>query len=239
MTLIVTVDSRENVAFTKPLHDILGRLQLGERKLYNNLIIKYSQLSIGDIEIADGVNKIIIERKTYHDMSASIRDGRSHDQAIRLRSCEHPTYYLIEAGQFKWKDLEENIIMQAITNKRIRDGFDIIHTSGYEDSALHIARIVKCLADYGFNQINSKCTTLQYIKKKKPAGSSPLVRMLISIPRVTITMATNIAKQYPHASEVMLLFVRNDEFILSKISGIGKATSKKIHDAFFGTPNSL
>ena len=65
-----------------------------------NVEIKSESLPLGDIIFEKDKNEIImIERKTWKDLAASIRDGRYNEQSFRLNECDihnHNIIYLIE-----------------------------------------------------------------------------------------------------------------------------------------------
>lgn len=64
-------------------------------------------LDIGDIHIS---SKMIIERKTFHDVLASIHDGRWREQKLRTMSCLEQGcsfLYLIEVGEILWNQLDD------------------------------------------------------------------------------------------------------------------------------------
>ena len=71
MNYIIKIDNREK--------DIIAILQ---NKGYN---FELENLDLGDFQFLDLTSKepiIIIERKTYSDLNASIKDGRYKEQAI-------------------------------------------------------------------------------------------------------------------------------------------------------------
>jgi len=67
---MITIDNRE-----------LGLINLCSE---NKITINTSQLEVGDIQIDGQEKHILIERKTFKDLSASIKDKRYHDQLFRM-----------------------------------------------------------------------------------------------------------------------------------------------------------
>ena len=68
----------------------------------SNLIIEKKVLDLGDVVIENnnGDHLLLIERKTFSDLFASIRDGRYNEQSYRLINCgeyhSHNIIYLID-----------------------------------------------------------------------------------------------------------------------------------------------
>ena len=65
------IDSRENVMIEK-------------LKVENSFPFSQKMLSTGDIHLISGEQKLIIERKTWNDLRASLRDNRFREQRSRL-----------------------------------------------------------------------------------------------------------------------------------------------------------
>ena len=69
-------------------------------------------LAIGDIEITDGTTTFIIERKTWQDLSSSIKDSRFREQRSRLllwqnENINNKIMYFIE-GKYDHNYKKEN-----------------------------------------------------------------------------------------------------------------------------------
>lgn len=65
------IDSRENIMIEK-------------LKVENSFPFSQKMLSTGDIHLISGEQKLIIERKTWNDLRASLRDNRFREQRSRL-----------------------------------------------------------------------------------------------------------------------------------------------------------
>jgi hypothetical protein len=91
-------------------------------------------MDVGDISISgpDGVEAVLIERKTIPDLLSSIKDGRYREQKLRLSAAtDHPNhniYYLVEgrAETTVWHTLTADDIRTV--NSTI---FSISHFSGF------------------------------------------------------------------------------------------------------------
>ena len=93
--MLIKIDYREN-----DLHMICVNLVTMNK--YNTPIkIVSENLPLGDIILCDdnGVERVIIERKSLADLASSICDGRYKEQSFRLNQCSthnHNIYYLVE-----------------------------------------------------------------------------------------------------------------------------------------------
>ena len=80
-------------------------------------------LDIGDIFLQDGSFELVIERKTWNDLRASIRDGRFREQRSRLRdwkiSTDKQIVYFVEGNY------EESFFMERRTCDRLMIGYGI------------------------------------------------------------------------------------------------------------------
>jgi len=139
----VIIDEREKDLFEKC-----------ESILCSSRIPSYVQLSkevldLGDILIKtdDGKDVLLIERKSFADLLASIKDGRYEEQSYRLLHSSgfppHSVFYLVEGMYSQLRaPLEKKIIMSAITSMQFFKGFSIQRTSTLHESAewlLHFA----------------------------------------------------------------------------------------------------
>jgi len=105
-------------------------------------VISKDVLHIGDVLIQNDEEKdvLLIERKTFSDLLASIKDGRYEEQSYRLLNSSgfppHSVIYLIE-GMFSQlrSPLEKKIIYSAITTLQYFKGFSVYKTSSVAESA--------------------------------------------------------------------------------------------------------
>ena len=98
----IIVDEREHA-----LYDRLDA-RLSSLKTPSFAILEKQVLPLGDIvlETDEGKKVMLIERKTYTDLLASIKDGRYEEQSYRLNGLNHPNHniiYLIIALNLKVK----------------------------------------------------------------------------------------------------------------------------------------
>lgn len=211
-TIKIIIDSNENAKFQNKLSE-------------NGLNFNVDVLPLGDI-IFEKENKIVvlIERKTWSDLEASICDGRKDDQIWRLRqfSDKNPSVrvcYLLEKNEHRGK-IKIQTLIQSIVNIMIRDNIHIITTSGMNGTYKHLCKIKKSLLKY--DTINTGKTRSESLSKcnKKSSSITPSVWLkcaLASIPMIGIKNATKICDSYPTIQQ-LILAISNDSI---SIRGIG------------------
>jgi ERCC4-type nuclease len=229
----------------------------GLKKECNHLLFDIEQLEIGDIVYKkDGQIVCLVERKTLEDYAASIIDGRSKNQSIRISQLKNiHVIYLIE-GHFIQKDhkfrggITRDSLYSSIINRVVRDNFTIYRTEDINDTALIVTKIYDKLLENSLEDPNSKEERLEYlrtIKTSKKDNMTPancFLCQLSQIPGVSIDMANIISKS--HTSMYHLVMAYNaltDEEekcnLLSELSipiannkskRLGKVLSKRIYD---------
>jgi ERCC4-type nuclease len=132
----IVIDERERDLYSKI--DSIVNLE------GNNTSIQLSRevLPLGDIVIQTDSqrNVVLIERKSFSDLLASIKDGRYEEQSYRLiHSGEHSPHniiYIIE-GMFSQlrTPMEKKIILSAITSLNHFKGFSVIRTCSLNETA--------------------------------------------------------------------------------------------------------
>jgi ERCC4-type nuclease len=149
--MIIKIDSRERELIN------LCKYYLEISPLYKNIQIVTGNLPIGDIIICDDKQeeRIVIERKSIRDLSASIKDGRYDEQSYRLNGLHHENHniiYLIEGdlnGKNSFKDRVDKItIYSAMFSLNHYKGFSVLRTFTQDETSLVICnmayKIQKC-----------------------------------------------------------------------------------------------
>ena len=128
----IVIDNREGELITR-INEIFSLLPEDKKK---RIEIVIGNLPIGDILIQKIVDKtfLIIERKTFPDLLASIKDGRYEEQSHRLLNAggvpPHSIIYLLE-GMFSSlrEPSHKKIIYSAMTSLNYFKGFSVMRTS--------------------------------------------------------------------------------------------------------------
>ena len=123
--------------------------------LFKDLEVIIETLPLGDIIITDlnGDDKIIVERKSLSDLSASIKDGRYEEQSYRLNGLNHPNHniiYLIEGDVNKLNGFRDNrmdklTLYSAIFSLNYFKGFSVIRTLSLDETAIFICNTARKL----------------------------------------------------------------------------------------------
>ena len=142
--MIIKIDSRERDLIN------LCKYYLEISPLYKNIQIVTENLPIGDIIIYDDKQeeRIVIERKSIRDLSASIKDGRYEEQSYRLNGLHHDNHniiYLIEGdlnGKNSFKDRIDKItIYSAMFSLNHYKGFSVLRTFTQDETSLVICNM--------------------------------------------------------------------------------------------------
>lgn len=142
--MIIKIDSRERELIN------LCKYYLEISPLYKNIQIVTENLPIGDIIICDenNIERIVIERKSIRDLSASIKDGRYEEQSYRLNGLHHENHniiYLIEGdlnGKSSFKDRIDKItIYSAMFSLNHYKGFSVLRTFTQDETSLVICNM--------------------------------------------------------------------------------------------------
>lgn len=143
----ITIDVRE-----QDLIKIINQLIITIPS-FKDIEIKVASLPIGDIVISDKEEeKLIIERKSIQDLSASIKDKRYEEQSYRLNGSNyhnHNIIYLIEGdvnrsvNVFKSNSVDKLTLYSAIFSLNYYKGFSVIRTFSLEESAIFICNTLR------------------------------------------------------------------------------------------------
>jgi ERCC4-type nuclease len=178
--MFVQIDNREASLFDKctSLSPLFPGIQLSS-----------SVLTLGDITIrhpsADSEYTLIIERKSFQDLLASIKDGRYEEQSYRLIGSanipRHHILYIVE-GMFTQlrSPQEKKMVMSAIISLNLFKGFSVYRTASLHETAEWIMSLA-----FKLNKEFSKGKVLAY--------SLP-ISVLIDKPATDYTTETNTVK---------------------------------------------
>jgi crossover junction endonuclease MUS81 len=109
------------------------------------IAIEKKVLNLGDIIFANDDETsiyLVIERKSFRDLLASIKDGRYAEQSYRLTNCfpePHNTVYLLE-GMFSTLPREEDkkLVISCMASLNYFKGFSVMRTTSIAETAQHI-----------------------------------------------------------------------------------------------------
>ncbi|XP_017754779.1 PREDICTED: crossover junction endonuclease MUS81 [Eufriesea mexicana] len=246
--IILLVDTQETCGGrTKPQHDatIKELTQL-------DVLFEIRHLKVGDFAwIARCRNKnnelilpYIVERKRIDDLSASITDGRFHEQKFRLKhsGITNLMYIIEECAKAQRLTIPHSSLMQASINTLIQDGFSIKYTKSHKDSMFYLSSLTRILIKTfkGKNLIGCKkevieqtdilsntCNLMEFEEFNKAASkqkvfkvSEMFVRQLIQLKGMSVDKALAIVEHYPTPQLLIEAFQASDcngELLLANI----------------------
>jgi ERCC4-type nuclease len=196
-------------------------------------------LPLGDIIICDdnGVEKVIIERKSLADLAASIRDGRYTEQGYRLNQCElhnHQIYYVVEGDLRYYKPFkglpDKKALLSAMVSVSYFKGFSLYRTNNLEETAEWVVHFAHKLGKEGLSALPYYSTnapvvdTVSYVqvmgKRVKRDNITPEnigEIMLAQIPSVSSASAMAIMQKFSNMA-TLIAALQNDQKCLNAIT---------------------
>lgn len=205
-------------------------------------------LPIGDFIIyKDTLIKLIIERKTFLDLAASITDGRFREQKSRLLDSGSPLLYIIEGPKSSIPIKLKSACNGAIQNLIYKHGINILYTTDTQDTIDNILMLVKKIDNNVIlsDTLSDKPTLTQpkLFSKSDKINSSLFILQLCVIPGISMTVAQTIQHSYKNMSELFNEYAKYEsildkenllfEMIICGKRKIGKSLSKKIYNCLF------
>jgi len=223
--MIIRIDNREKELIIQI--DIIKSII----PAFADIKVEVVLLPIGDILIVDAEtneSKIIIERKSICDLSASIKDGRYEEQSYRLDGLNHHNHniiYVIE-GDVNKTSVSKQTMYSAIFSLNYYKGFSVIRTFNLEETAFFICNTALKLikerkgkkAYYSCTNINTNSNIQNSIDEK---SDKDYVNVVKKVKKENITR--------DNVSEIMLC----------QIPGISSVTALAIIEKFKSLPNLL
>jgi len=136
---------------------------------------------------------IIIERKSYDDLSTSIKDGRYKEQKNRILNSVQQNVrkiYILEGNKNDFK-LQKNVLEGTIINTMVRDNIHVYISKNIDDTFKFINNILKNIDKYkdniinNNNIINTNDVLVNSIKKKNMSSETCFMNMLSGIPGIS------------------------------------------------------
>ena len=190
------VDNRE--------HQVIAELQdLGTQHLVEVLDIGDFHIKRGDLPIA------ILERKSYADLAASLKDGRYEEQKQRLRAaqCQYKGYILEGAyPSGKHRNVPEGTFDSILVGITFRDGLIVLYSSSTAHTARLLTKLVKKLAEYASGPNRTAVEAYEEARVKSSVSTTKgdnytpdvcYLSQLAQIPGVSHITAKGLAERYP------------------------------------------
>jgi ERCC4-type nuclease len=221
-TYDITVDFREA--------KLIELLQKGIGDCYGDITMGQSNLFLGDITIHNG--DIIIERKTWADLEASIKDGRYEEQSHRLKEAKeegYNIYYFLEGDLSRHRGSLNSKTLISTVYSLTRKGFYVIQTKNLEDTALYILQFTsKGKKDLSKNKLNTyESVSLNKKKNSHITKENISVYMLSQIPGISTTNATSILERFDGKITNLILEIQTNPNVLDGITQTTKDGKKR------------
>ena len=174
---------------------------------YPEVKIETTNLKIGDMMI----DKVIMERKTWADLEASIKDRRYTEQSFRLQETMKEgfrVYYWIEGDLMNHHgSLPRENLRKALFGL-MEKGFFVVQTKDCKESALFLMEFVEKLAKPTETiSYEESCITKQ--KQKNLTRDNISLFMLSQIPSISMKTAQIILSKYGHIRELFCKLQEN------------------------------
>jgi ERCC4-type nuclease len=178
---------------------------------YPSLVIETKNLEVGDMTFSN----YLVERKTWSDLEASIKDGRYHEQSFRLETAQSngfKIYYMLEGSLLTYTgSLHRDALLSAMFNMT-KKGFFVLQPATIEETARYLLRMVELS--------QKEAPTITYeeasvIKKKNShiTRDNISLYMLAQIPSVSVSTASILMEKYGHVKGLILAMEKNPKEI--------------------------
>lgn len=209
--------------------DVRERSVISLLDKFKNVSIVQKQLDVGDFIIENDFGRIVIERKTRDDLSASITDGRYKEQKNRLHLCKESgniIVYIIEGShKTSHKGVPESTVTSAIISCVLKDKFFILPSYNLQDTAFILQTIA--------SKSSSSSSSIITPSFQKKSFSNTYINILSCIPGVSSTIAQIIYSHFNTLENLMNELKENGKNALIKIPKIGPKISENIYNALF------
>ena len=203
---------------------ILCKIDNRERDLIQiiDFPICKDNLEIGDIQIIEQENEIekllvLIERKSYKDLSSSIKDGRYKEQKNRILnsiSNNIRKIYLLEGNKNDFT-LSKNVLDGTIMNTIIRDNIHIFISKNIDETIKFINNILKNIMKYKDNIINNQHNIetnnvlINTSKKSNMSSETCFINMMSGIPGISKKTSLKFIEKFKNINNMFNHFHKN------------------------------
>jgi ERCC4-type nuclease len=246
------IDHREQDLIVCCKNFLLGR------ESYEGIELEIANLPIGDVILCDdnGVEKVIIERKSIADLAASIKDGRYEEQSYRLNGLSHANHnimYIIEGdlnkvSSFKSR-IDKSVLYSAIFSLNYYKGFSVLRTNNLDETASLVCHMIyklkrgiaenkhpyyQDLPSFSEEQSLSQeekdyCNVVKRVKKENITSNNIGEIMLCQIPGVSSTTAMELMRQFKSLPALVLSLKENPDCMKGISYTNAKGQTRKIN----------
>ena len=199
-------------------------------------------LQLGDIIFTsddESVTHLVIERKSFSDLLASVKDGRYAEQSHRLIHCfpnPHNIVYLLE-GMFSTvhQEKDKKKIISCMASLNYFKGFSLMRTVSASETAQHIVY----LADKIGKELPNKTIKEPSLQVSQEPSAEPSLEANTNSLESSVPQPTNVQPTVvPYCSVVKAAKKANitkeniGEIILCQIPGISSTTAVELMKPF-------
>ena len=203
-------------------------------------------LPLGDMSIlSEDKELFLVERKTFNDLLASIKDGRYEEQSLRFAHStpleRHHIVYIVEGMYSQLRTpAEKKMIQSAMIRLQAFKGFSVIRTCTVNETCDYLLALVdktkRELAKGGSlwsaQTPNSETpcdysSSIKRVKKDNITKENISEILLCQIPSVNSVSARAILQKFGTIHNVMTS-IREDQTCLSDITCTSKGKTRKI-----------
>ena len=194
-----------------------------ENNAPDSFVLEKRVLQLGDILFTnddESVTYLCIERKTFLDLLASIKDGRYAEQSYRLLNCypnAHNVVYLLEGMLSTVKD--KKLVISCIASLNYFKGFSVHRTVSMAETALYIL----CMADK---------MSREFKKGNVQASASVEAPALATATATTSVVATDYCGVVKVSKKANITKENIGQLFLMQIPGISSAIAIEIMRPF-------
>ena len=202
MPILVDTNAGEDRVFAR-LQATMGEAEVARQRL-----------DVGDVEVRSGESTtIVVERKTWADLAASICDGRFHEQKLRMVDERAQYVYVVEGELCDWqgalRGMSHKCLWAALVKTAMRDRKPVFHTRTSEDTADLCAYLHAQLEKGGFvgaaaeDGGGTKVTAgVQKRKRENLTEPSVVLRAMLvaGVPGMSVAKADRVVQAYPTAA---------------------------------------
>lgn len=201
---------------------------------------KVERINFGDYAVMyDDKILIIIERKTWKDLSASIKDGRKHniEKLKKIRSdtgCQ--IFYLIEGNPIpksttKFARIPHKNLQAHLDHLILRDNVRVIYSKNQKGTVFRIFELVRNYLSIQPPLINlvEAAGGVEQLKKQVVSEEANIYKLWCAIPNITEKTASIFIEKKYHISDLFLKKITKDEIYALKYPNnyvIGKRSEK-------------
>jgi ERCC4-type nuclease len=174
------------------------------------------RLDVGDIQLSFEDTQLVVERKTWADLAASICDSRWHEQKSRMLAGEgdeaRTRYaYLIEGQLLDWERssgsrMQAKSLWAALLKTQLRDQMYVFHSASKASSVATIAYVFQQLCNGGFCPKAGAAVAGVTSKRKRDNIDTPAracLAMLCVVPGISKAKAEDVVAAYPSMAALM------------------------------------